>query len=113
MYAIIETGGKQYRARPEQDLVVEKLNVNPGDMIELDQVALVEQDGQVTVGAPWVGGAKVTCRVLAHTKGPKVDVFFFKPKESSLHRNKGHRQQYTRLRVEGISVAAGKVKKEN
>jgi large subunit ribosomal protein L21 len=103
MYAIVETGGKQYRATPEQDLLVEKLAAEPGEVVELDQVAMVEDDGSVTVGKPWVDGAKVTCRVLAHGKGRKVDVFFFKSKQN-LKRAMGHRQQYTRLRVEQITV---------
>ncbi len=104
MYAIVETGGKQYRATPEQDMLVEKLPAEPGEVVEFDQVAMVEQDGAVTVGAPWVDGAKVMCRVLAHGKGPKIDVFFYKSKEN-LKRAKGHRQQYTRVRVEEISIA--------
>jgi large subunit ribosomal protein L21 len=103
MYAIVETGGKQYRATPEQDMLVEKLAAEPGQAVEFDRVALVEDDGKVTVGTPWVDGAKVMCRVLAHGKGRKVDVFFFKAKEN-LKRAKGHRQQYTRLRVEGITL---------
>jgi len=103
MYAIVETGGKQYRATPEQDILVEKLEAEPGQAVEFDRVALVEDDGKVTVGTPWVDGAKVMCRVLAHGKGRKVDVFFFKAKEN-LKRAKGHRQQFTRLRVEGITL---------
>jgi large subunit ribosomal protein L21 len=104
MYAIVETGGKQYRATPEEDMLVEKLAAEPGQAVEFDRVALVEDDGKVTVGTPWVDGAKVMCRVLAHGKGRKVDVFFFKAKEN-LKRAKGHRQQYTRLRVEQIALA--------
>jgi len=103
MYAIIDTGGKQYRATPEQDILVEKLEAEPGQAVEFDRVALVEDDGKVTVGTPWVDGAKVMCRVLAHGKGRKVDVFFFKAREN-LKRAKGHRQQFTRLRVEGITL---------
>jgi large subunit ribosomal protein L21 len=103
MYAIIDAGGKQYRAAPEQDMLVEKLAAEPGQLVEFDRVALVEDDGKVTVGTPWVDGAKVVCRVLAHGKGRKVDVFFFKAKEN-LKRAKGHRQQYTRLRVEQIAL---------
>jgi large subunit ribosomal protein L21 len=103
MYAIVETGGKQYRATPEQDILVEKLAAAPGEVVELDRVAMVDQDGSVMVGTPWVDGAKVICRVLAHGKGRKIDVFFFKSKQN-LKRAMGHRQQYTRLRVEKITV---------
>jgi len=103
MYAIVETGGKQYRVAPAEDVFVEKLAAEPGEVVELDRVALVEEDGNVSVGTPWVEGAKVTCRVVAHGKGRKVDVFTYKAKEN-IKRKMGHRQQYTRLRVEKISV---------
>jgi len=103
MYAILETGGKQYRAEPEQNIFVEKLDVEPGETVEFDTVALVESKGTVRVGTPWVKGAKVLCRVLAHGKGRKVEVFFYKAKEN-LKRSKGHRQAYTQLRVEKITV---------
>jgi len=111
MYAILKTGGKQYRAAPADDIVVEKLTVEPGEVVEFEQVALVEREGKVTVGTPWVKGAKVTCRVLAHVKGPKIDVFFYKAKEN-IQRRKGHRQPYTRLRVEKITVGRSRSKKE-
>ncbi len=103
MFAIVETGGKQYRATPEQDMLVEKLAAAPGETVEFDRVALVDQDGAVSVGTPWVSGAKVICRVLAHGKGPKVDIFTYKSKENE-KRAKGHRQSYTRVRVEQITV---------
>ena len=112
MYAILETGGKQYRVTPEQDLVVEKLEAERGQVVEFDRVALVERDGKVTVGTPWVKNAKVTCRVLDHGKGPKVVVFFYKAKEN-LKRKKGHRQPCTRLRVEKITVSRSRSKKES
>jgi large subunit ribosomal protein L21 len=107
MYAIIETGGKQYRATPETDLFVEKLKAEPGQVVEFDRVALVEDEGKVTVGTPWVDGARVVCRVVGGSKGPKVEVFTYKAKENE-KRAKGHRQRYTRLRVEGITVAGSK-----
>jgi large subunit ribosomal protein L21 len=112
MYAILETGGKQYRAAPQDEIIVEKLAAEPGQTVEFDRVALVEQDGNVTVGTPWVAEARVTCRVLAHAKGPKVDVFFYKAKEN-LKRAMGHRQSYTRLRVEKISVGVDAGGKES
>jgi large subunit ribosomal protein L21 len=103
MYAIVKTGGKQYRVEPNAVMAVEKLAARTGDMVELEQVALVEQEGKVAVGSPWVQGAKVICRVLAHGRGPKVDVFTFKAKHN-YKRKVGHRQPYTRLRVEQILV---------
>ena len=112
MYAILEAGGKQYRAAPSEDIIVEKLPAEPGQVVEFDRVALVEREGKVTVGAPWVKGARVTCRVLAHEKGRKVDVFFYKAKEN-IKKKKGHRQPYTRLRVEKITVGRSRSKKES
>ena len=83
MYAILEAGGKQYRVAPAEDIIVEKLTVELGEVVEFDRVALVEREGKVSVGTPWVKGAKVTCRVLAHEKGPKIDVFFYKVRRTS------------------------------
>lgn len=111
MYAILETGGKQYRAEPGQELVVERLPTEPGATVEFERVALVEQDGAVNVGAPWLHGAKVTCRVVGHEQGRKVDVFFYKAKEN-LKRSRGHRQQYTRLLVEKVTAGSAAAEKE-
>ncbi len=104
MYAIIETGGKQYRVEPDEVMSVEKLAAQPGDMVEFDRVALVSDGGEVRVGAPWVDGAKVVARVLAHGKDPKITVFTYKAKEN-YKRKKGHRQPHTRVRVESITMA--------
>ncbi|MDH4179487.1 MAG: 50S ribosomal protein L21 [Armatimonadota bacterium] len=112
MYAILDAGGKQYRATPAEDIIVDKLAAEPGQVVEFEQVALVEREGKVTVGKPWVKGAKVTCRVLAHEKGRKIDVFFYKAKEN-IKRKRGHRQPYTRLRVEKITVGRSRAKKES
>jgi large subunit ribosomal protein L21 len=111
MYAIIEAGGSQHRVEPDDELTVEKLAVEPGDTVEFEQVALVERRGKVRVGAPHVKGAKVTCRVLGHGRGAKIDVFFYKAKEN-LKRGKGHRQPYTRLRVEKVTAGRASTKKK-
>jgi large subunit ribosomal protein L21 len=111
MYAILETGGKQYRVEPDVEVTVEKLAAEPGDTVEFDRVALVERDGKVKVGTPWVTGAKVKCRVLSHGRGRKIDVFFFKAKEN-VKRSRGHRQSYTRLRIEKINVGRGRAKRK-
>ena len=112
MYAICEIGGRQYRAEPEAELVVEKLGAEPGEVVEFDRVAMVEQDGKVRVGTPYVKGARITCRVMSHGRGPKVEVFFYKAKENR-KRRKGHRQPYTRVRVEKITLGRSRVKKES
>ena len=112
MYAILEAGGKQYRVEPDEELRVDKLPAEPGDAVRFDRVALVERSGKVSLGTPWVKGAKVTCRVIAHARGPKTDVFTYKAKGNT-KRKLGHRQSYTRLRVEKITVGRSRTKKES
>lgn len=112
MYAIIEAGGRQYRVEPEDVLTVERMKVEAGETVSLERVALLERDGEVLVGAPWVEGAAVKCRVLGHGRGRKVDVFFFKAKEN-IKRKVGHRQPYTRLRVEEIAGGPAGIEKES
>ena len=112
MYAILETGGKQHRVEPDQVLTVELLPAEPGEVIELDRVALVERDGKVRVGTPWVKGARVTCRVLSHTRGRKIQVFTYKAK-GNVKRSMGHRQHHTRLRVEKITLGRSRKKQES
>jgi len=111
VYAILEAGGKQHRVEPETDLIVEKLAAEPGDKVEFDRVALVEREGKVRIGTPWIKGAKVTCRVLSHFRGRKTEIFTYKAKEN-IKRKKGHRQPYTRVRVEKITVGRSRTKKE-
>ena len=112
MYAIVETGGKQYRVEPDEIFHTEKVNAEPGAKVELEQVALVERNGKVRLGDPWIKGARVTCRVVSHGRGRKVDVFTYKAKEN-IKRKLGHRQSYTQLRVEKITVGRGRTKKES
>jgi large subunit ribosomal protein L21 len=111
MYAIVETGGKQHRVSVDEDIVVEALAAEPGETVELEQVCLVWRKGKVTLGAPWVKGAKVTCRVLGHGRGKKIDVFTYKAKEN-IKRKLGHRQSLTRLRVEKITVGRSRRKQK-
>jgi len=111
MYAIVTIGGKQYRVEPEAELVVERISAEPGETVEFGEVAMVEREGRVRVGTPYVRGAKVTCRVMSHGRGRKVEVFFYKAKEN-WKRSKGHRQPYTRLRVSEIVVGPTRGKKE-
>ncbi|MDW8005114.1 MAG: 50S ribosomal protein L21 [Thermomicrobium sp.] len=105
MYAVVRTGSKQYRVRVGDIIEVEKLPVEPGQSVTLDDVLLVEQDGSVTVGTPTVPGARVVARVLDQVKGPKLIVFKMKPK-TRYRRKTGHRQRYTRLQVEAIEAGA-------
>jgi len=103
MYAIVETGGKQYRVQRGQIIDVERLPVEVGQQVELDKVLLVADDGEVTVGQPTVEGAKVRATVLRHDKARKIIVFKYKPKKR-YRRKTGHRQHFTRLRIDEIVV---------
>ncbi len=105
MYAVVRTGSKQYRVRVGDIIEVEKLPVEPGQSVTLDDVLLVEQDGSVMVGTPTVPGVRVVARVLDQVKGPKLIVFKMKPK-TRYRRKTGHRQRYTRLQVEAIEAGA-------
>jgi large subunit ribosomal protein L21 len=111
MYAIVESGGKQYRVEEKAVIAVERLSAAVGDTIELDRVLLVKTDSKVHVGKPVVRGAKVVCRVLAQEKARKVVVFKYKPKDN-YRRRTGHRQQYSRLLVEKILARAPRAKHE-
>jgi large subunit ribosomal protein L21 len=102
MYAVVATGGKQYRVKVGEVLEVEKLAVADGDSVELRPVMLVDDDGAVTAG-PDLGGASVTASVVEQTKGPKLTVFKYKNK-TGYRRKNGHRQQLTRIRVDAINA---------
>ena len=101
IYAIVETGGKQYKVTPGQTLDVERLDVADGDTVELDKVLLIDDDGKVTVGTPAVEGAKVTATSQGEGRGKKIIVFKYKSKVR-YRRKKGHRQSYTRLTIDKI-----------
>jgi large subunit ribosomal protein L21 len=101
MFAIIQTGGKQYRVAPGAALEVERLGSEPGATVEFDRVLLVENDGAVQVGSPTVSGAKVLAHVLENDRGKKVTVFKYKSK-SNYRRKTGHRQALTRVRITEI-----------
>lgn len=100
MYAVIETGGKQYRVEANDTIYVEKLEANEGEEVTLDKV-LVLGGESLKVGAPYVEGAKVTAKVAKNGKGKKINVFTYRSKKGS-KRALGHRQPYTKLVIEGI-----------
>ena len=104
-YAIVENGGKQYKAVEGETIEVDRLPDEVGDKIELDRVLMVVDDEKFTVGTPEVGGVKVSATVAAHFKGKKVIVFKYHPKKR-YRLKKGHRQQYTRLEINAIGKAA-------
>lgn len=104
MYAIIETGGKQYRVGVGDVVFVEKLDVQADETITFDKVVAVsKEDGKLSVGAPLVDGASVSAKVLKNGKSKKITVFTYKPKKDS-KRKMGHRQPYTQVRIEAINA---------
>lgn len=103
MYAIIETGGKQYKVQEGDVINVEKLTAAEGESVTIDKVLLVEKDGVVTIGTPYVAGASVAVKVVEHGKGDKVIAFRYKAKKH-VRVKKGHRQPYTKLSIEGITA---------
>ncbi len=103
MYAIIETGGKQYRVTEGDVLNIEKLEVAEGETVDFGRVLTVVKDGEVVIGKPLVANAKVTAQVVAHGKGKKILVFKYKAK-SNYRRRQGHRQPFTKVRIEKIEA---------
>lgn len=102
-YAIIETGGKQYRVQPGETVRIEKLTANEGETVSFDKVLVVNNDGNLTVGAPFVDGAKVTATVKAQGKAPKIIVFKYHNK-TNYRRKTGHRQPFTAVTIEKIEA---------
>jgi large subunit ribosomal protein L21 len=102
-YAIIKTGGKQYRVKPGDELDVELLPSPVDSVAEFGEVLALSDGGEVTIGAPLVEGAKVTAQVLSHYKDKKLMVFKYKAK-TRYRRKRGHRQTYTRLRIQDIEL---------
>ena len=103
MYAVIKTGGKQYKVAEGDVLRVEKLNAEVNATVELNEVLLIANSDNVKVGSPLVEGAKVVVEVLSQGKGAKVINFKYKPKKAS-HRKKGHRQLFTEVKVVSINA---------
>ena len=103
MYAIVRTGGHQYKVAVGDQLNVEKLPVEAGEQVELNEVLMVSSDDQVTVGDPLVAGARVTATVVDPHRGEKIIVFKYKPKKR-YRRKMGHRQDLTRLSINAITL---------
>jgi large subunit ribosomal protein L21 len=101
VYAVIETGGKQYRVSEGDKIRVEKLAAEEGSSIEITDVLLLGRDNGPVVGAPLVAGARVKANVLSHGKEDKVIIFKYRRKKN-YRRFRGHRQQYTDLKIESI-----------
>ncbi len=102
-YAIVESGGKQYKAVEGATIDVDLLPYDAGQQVQLDAVLLLVDGETIQVGAPTVGGARVNATVMGMEKGPKVVVFKYRPKKR-IRVKTGHRQQYTRLQIDSIEV---------
>ena len=101
MYAIIETGGKQYKVAEGDIITVEKLGVEAGQEYKFDKVLVLAKDGDVKVGAPYIDGAAVTASVIGDGKAKKVVVYKNKHKKG-FHKKNGHRQPFTKLQIKSI-----------
>ena len=105
MYAVIETGGKQYKVQKGDVIYIEKLNNEVGTNYSFDKVLLVADEGNLSVGDPIVKGAKVEGTILSHGKSKKIVVFKYKAKKNE-RKKQGHRQPYTKVKIEKISQRA-------
>lgn len=103
MYAIIETGGKQYKVQEGDVIRVEKLGAPAESSYSFEKVLIVADGEDVKVGAPYVSGASVSAQILGDGRAKKVIIYKYKPKKG-FHKKKGHRQPYTKLMIEKISV---------
>ncbi|HCN31551.1 MAG: 50S ribosomal protein L21 [Candidatus Micropelagos sp.] len=110
MYAVIRSGGKQYRVAKDDVLELERLDGETGDKIKLDEVLMIGEAGKSpTIGDPLVSGASVTLEVLDQVRGDKIDVIKFK-RRKNYHRQLGHKQQLTKVKISAISKSASKAK---
>lgn len=105
MYAVIKTGGKQYRVAEGQVLKVEKIEAEEGASIDLEKVLMIADGEQVTLGTPYVQGGKVTAVVRQQGRGPKVEIVKFRRRKHH-HKRMGHRQSYTELQITGINAVS-------
>jgi len=103
MYAIIETGGKQYKVQEGESIFIEKLDANEGEAVSFDRVLAVSKDGNLVVGAPLVAGATVSGKVEKQGKAKKIVIFRYKAKKNE-RKKQGHRQPYTKVVIEKIQA---------
>jgi large subunit ribosomal protein L21 len=103
MYAVIRSGGKQYRVAPGQTIRLEKVAGDVGSKVELGDVLLVESEGNIKVGSPLVANAKIQATVVEHDRAKKILVFK-KKRKKQYRRTQGHRQDYTSVRIDSITV---------
>jgi large subunit ribosomal protein L21 len=104
MYAVIRTGGKQYRVAADQVLTIERLEGEPGTEVVFDSVLAVDAGEGLKIGTPLVGGAKVTAEIVKQTRGPQL-IVFKKKRRQHYRRKNGHRQDLTQVKISGIQAA--------
>lgn len=105
MYAIVEIAGQQFKVEKGKEVFVHRLEGNEGDSVNFENVMLIEDGEAINVGKPFVDGASVSATILSHEKGDKVSVFKKKRRKSYQLEN-GHRQQFSKLKIEGITIGA-------
>lgn len=103
MYAVIQTGGKQYRVEEGTYLKIEKLELGEGDSVEFDKILMIQSDNAVKVGMPFIEGGKVTATVLSQGRHDKVKIVKFRRRKHHM-KQMGHRQYYTEIQITGISA---------
>jgi large subunit ribosomal protein L21 len=110
MYAIVDIAGQQFKVEQEQQVIVHRLEGEVGSKVEFSEVMLIDNDGKITVGQPFVEGAKVTGTILSHLKGDKV-LIFKKKRRKGYQKASGHRQFLTKIQIESVVAKAAKAKK--
>jgi large subunit ribosomal protein L21 len=111
MYAIVEIAGQQFKVEKNDEIFVHRLEAEPGAKLEFNQVLLVDQDGKIQVGKPFVDGSKISAKLLDHVRGDKV-VVFKKKRRKGFQKESGHRQDFSKILIESITLkGAAKEKK--
>jgi len=110
MYAIVDIAGQQFKVEKDQEVIVNRLEKEVGAKVEFDNIMLIDNDGKVSVGKPFIEGAKVTASILSHLKGDKV-IIFKKRRRKGYQKASGHRQFLTRIQIDIIAEKASKAKK--
>ena len=103
MYAVIHTGGKQYRVKPGERLKIETLAAEEGQEIQFDKVLMIQTEGSLKIGKPYVEGGKVTATVTAHGRHPKVKIVKFRRRKHHM-KQAGHRQNFPEVKITGITA---------
>ena len=115
MYAIVEIAGQQFKVEKNDEIFVHRLDGEPGAKLEFNEVLLVDQEGKIIVGKPFVDGSKITGKILEHARGDKV-IVFKKKRRKGFQKETGHRQDFSKILIENISLPGAvkekKVKKE-